>query len=168
MKYYSLIQAIVEALRYRTYLELGVYDGSMIRRILHLVAKAVWVDVAPIGNVPGIGYRMTTDQFFEEKKDSGPFDMIFIDADHSYKSVKKDLINSLEILSVGGTIILHDTDPSEPQYLVPGHCNDCHEIRQDFDSLDLMAVTLPTDNSGMTIVRKKNDLRVLGFLLSEE
>ena len=135
----------------------------MIRKILPLAARAVWVDHNPVGTPPGIGHRITTDEFFSGY-DGDPFDMIFIDADHSYKSVRKDLLNSLKILVPGGTIILHDTDPSEAKYTDPGHCNDCYKILDDLVDLGLDAVTLPTDNSGMTIVCRTEDLRSAQFL----
>ncbi len=38
----------------------------------------------------------------------GPFDLIFIDADHNYQSVKRDFNNYKNVLSKNGLIIMHD------------------------------------------------------------
>lgn len=37
------------------------------------------------------------------------FDIMFIDADHSYEGVKNDTYNYIEFLKIGGYVILHDT-----------------------------------------------------------
>lgn len=38
----------------------------------------------------------------------GPYNIIFIDADHKYESVKKDYLNYMDFLSKKGLIIMHD------------------------------------------------------------
>ena len=40
----------------------------------------------------------------------GPYDLIFIDADHTYEGVKLDFNNYLPMLSEGGVIGLHDVE----------------------------------------------------------
>jgi hypothetical protein len=55
-------------------------------------------------------HRLTSDQFFSECGD-GKFDIIFIDGDHTYEQVRRDVINSLRHISVGGWIVLHDMFP---------------------------------------------------------
>ena len=40
----------------------------------------------------------------------GPYDLIFIDADHTYKSIKQDFENYSQFLSRGGVIGFHDID----------------------------------------------------------
>jgi len=39
-----------------------------------------------------------------------PFDLIFIDGDHRYASVKKDFQNYRSLLSDRGVILFHDVD----------------------------------------------------------
>lgn len=51
-------------------------------------------------------FNNTTDNFF--KLNNTTYDIIFIDADHSYKGVKKDFENSIKILNENGYIIFHD------------------------------------------------------------
>lgn len=43
----------------------------------------------------------------------GPYDLIFIDADHSYEGVKKDFYNYLPLLKKNGVIGFHDVDNPE-------------------------------------------------------
>ena len=38
-----------------------------------------------------------------------PYDILFIDGDHSYEGVKNDTINYIPIVRVGGYIVFHDT-----------------------------------------------------------
>ena len=54
--------------------------------------------------------RLTSDQFFSECGDR-KFDIIFIDGMHTYEQVRRDVINSLRHISVGGWIVLHDMFP---------------------------------------------------------
>jgi SAM-dependent methyltransferase len=51
-------------------------------------------------------FNMSTDDFFIQNENT--YDLIFIDADHSYEGVKKDYENSLKILNPGGYLIFHD------------------------------------------------------------
>jgi predicted O-methyltransferase YrrM len=52
-------------------------------------------------------YRLqTTDKFFAA--DNTQFDIIFIDADHSYVGAKRDFDSSLSRLKQGGIILIHD------------------------------------------------------------
>ena len=52
-------------------------------------------------------YEGDTDSASKEFKDNS-FDLIFIDADHSYEAVKKDLDNWIPKLKPGGKISGHD------------------------------------------------------------
>lgn len=57
--------------------------------------------------------KMTTNEAFGRlSKDF--FDMIFIDANHSYKTVRDDIINYLPLLKVGGLICGHDYNKNWP------------------------------------------------------
>ena len=59
--------------------------------------------------VSGGSLRMTSDNFF--LKNNEKFDCIFIDGLHEYHQVKKDIINSLNVLNDNGIILLHDCLP---------------------------------------------------------
>lgn len=58
-----------------------------------------------IGEIVNINIARTEDLFKSNQK---KYDYIYIDGDHSYKGVKFDFENALEILSPDGIITLHD------------------------------------------------------------
>lgn len=53
-----------------------------------------------------IFFNTSGDDFF--KSCNRKYDIIFIDADHSYESVKKDYKNALKCLNENGILIFHD------------------------------------------------------------
>lgn len=53
-------------------------------------------------------YKSSTDDYFKQLSATVRFDVIFIDADHSYEGVKKDFGNALKHINKGGLIIFHD------------------------------------------------------------
>ena len=163
--HYKVIESIVKYTNCKNYLELGVQEGKCFETILPHVKRAIGVDIKDIRKKKlGEFYEISTDKFFDFFKDT--MDIIFIDADHSFESVKKDFENSLKILNKYGIIFLHDTDPSRKIFLEPGYCNDCYKIvdyiKQNHPELDI--VTLPLTIAGLSIVMRKDDRRVLQFI----
>jgi len=57
--------------------------------------------------------KMTSDEFF--KLSNVKYDLIFIDGDHTYEQAKQDLLNSLNHLTRGGLIVMHDAMPRTPR-----------------------------------------------------
>jgi SAM-dependent methyltransferase len=55
-----------------------------------------------------IKFKMFSDQFFDQKLNNDMYDIIYVDGDHHFKSVYKDLINSFEVLKVNGLMIIDD------------------------------------------------------------
>ena len=103
---------------------------------------------------------MSTDDFFKNFKDM--VDIVFIDADHNYKSVVKDFENSLKILNKLGIIFLHDTDPITKKYTDPGYCGDSYKIIEYIlnKHSELNIITLPVTEAGLSIVMRKSNTRV--------
>ena len=54
---------------------------------------------------------------FKKKITPVYFDMITIDGDHTYAGAKKDLLNVIDILKIGGYLIFDDTNSFEHPYL---------------------------------------------------
>lgn len=122
-KRYDLINFLINEYDFKDYLEIGVNDGSCIRKIN--IENKDGVDPSPNSElgfgepVPEINYQVTSDYFFDNyvyKK----YDVIFIDGLHHSDQVDKDIQNSLRYLNDGGFILLHDCNPPEYEIqLVP-------------------------------------------------
>jgi len=154
----GIIREVVIATGCETYLELGVFDGTNIHEMTGYCPRCVGVDNRDQRYYKDFEfYNMTTDKFF----DTIPIhaDIIFIDADHDFKFVKKDFENSLKVLNKWGLIFLHDTDPIEKGYLQSGICGDAYKIkdwiRDNHPGLDIL--TLPVSAVGLTIVNRNEN-----------
>lgn len=118
------------------YLELGIAKGACFNKVAPHFKSACAVDmnyesydkVCKVMRKKGNSfYTGTTDDFFEKSPEAKKkYNMIFIDANHDYKYVKRDFNNSLEILADNGLILLHDTYPPNEKYVK--HCKDAYKI----------------------------------------
>lgn len=104
MKRLDIIGALINKFWYRSYLEIGVYKGAVINN-LNIEEKD---GVDPFCDC---NYKMTSDKFFEQLSEDKKYDLIFIDGMHEHKQVLRDISNSLNHLSLNGTIALHDCNP---------------------------------------------------------
>jgi len=105
-------------------------------------------------------FRMTTQQFIENHAARlAPFDVVFIDADHSEDAVRKDFDGIWPYVSKEGLILLHDTNPETIKDTEPGLCGNAWLFAQDLfldhnDTPMYEVVTLPY-HPGLTIIRKR-------------
>ena len=53
-------------------------------------------------------FKMFSNQFFDKKFNNETYDIIYVDGDHHFKTVYKDLINSFKLLKVDGFLIVDD------------------------------------------------------------
>lgn len=113
----AIINKLIEKNNYKSYLEIGLDDGKTFNSI-HIPNK---VSVDPcLGRYAHAKptHKMTSDEFF--KFNDKNFDIIFIDGLHESKQVYNDIINSLNVLNEGGSIVCHDMNPQEKgQQIVP-------------------------------------------------
>jgi predicted O-methyltransferase YrrM len=140
----------------KTYLELGCQYGNTTRKLLGPRRRVIGVDKMKQIRFSDFFefYQMTTDKFFE--KFDRKVDAVFIDADHSFKSVQKDLVNSLKILNEGGVIFIHDTDPKSKELMHPDFCGNGYQIVDWVKTYmkDLDIISLPIDDPGLTIIMR--------------
>lgn len=101
----NLINYIIEAKNYKSYLEIGIETGVNFNSIK--IEEKVGVD--PNGSHKGV-LKTTSDVFFEQNLQF--FDIIFIDGLHEVEQTKRDINNSLHFLNKEGTIIIHDCNPT--------------------------------------------------------
>ena len=97
----DLIKHVIKKNDYKNYLEIGCHNNEVFDKI---EIEKIGVDPISGGNFKG-----TSDKFF--KNNLKKFDCIFIDGLHEYSQVRKDILNSIEILNKDGIIILHDCLP---------------------------------------------------------
>lgn len=116
----DIINHLIKAHNYKSYLEIGVWDKDLnFNKII--CEEKYWCDPRPelINQAKTYneidGYPCKSDEMFE-KLDSGEieqrkFDIIFIDGYHHAEQVIKDINNSLRYLSENGRIVIHDCNP---------------------------------------------------------
>ena len=109
----EIINQLIEDNGYTSYLEIGVYDGVNFRAVK--CKRKIGVDPDP---KVGATFRLPSDEFFVVNRTT--FDCIFIDGLHHADQVLRDINNSLACLNPGGTIVVHDCNPtSEAMQIVP-------------------------------------------------
>lgn len=114
IKRHDIINRLIEKFNYKKYLEIGVFDGFNIQKII--APHKDGVDPGVEGVIPPeVNYPMTSDQFFARLNKDIKYDIIFIDGLHHANQVIVDIKNALEHLNVEGVIILHDCNPPNEQ-----------------------------------------------------
>ena len=98
----AIVATLVTRSKNGRYLEIGCEDDACFEKID--AAHKVGVDP-----VAGGTHRMTSDAFFAVNNER--FDVVFIDGDHTYEQARRDLVNALARVDVGGYIVLHDVIP---------------------------------------------------------
>jgi len=101
---FDVINYLVKKNNYKSYLEIGCNKDDLFSKVF--IEKKVGVDPNEGGNV-----RLTSDSFFNINTDT--FDIIFIDGLHIYEQVKRDILNSINILNDKGIILVHDCLPNK-------------------------------------------------------
>ena len=110
----DIINHLVRLYNYSTYLEIGTHDGQCFRRVD--AEQKICVD--PERRYDGLTHHMTSDEFFQ--KNVATFDIIFVDGLHLEEQSTKDVMNSLQVLNEGGSIIIHDCLP---------HCEEFTQVQ---------------------------------------
>lgn len=103
---WDIINQLIKDNGYQSYLEIGVYNKAWNFDKIKCKKK---VGVDPNKSV-GATFALTSDDFFAQNKEK--FDIIFIDGLHHYEQVSKDIHNSLNALNAGGSIVVHDCNPT--------------------------------------------------------
>ena len=113
----GIINKIIETKKFTKYLEIGVcYPHDCFDMVR--CAQKDGVDPGYQNPSNPVNYKFTSDDFFSKLEqgllDKSPdyeWDLIFVDGLHLSYQVEKDVLNSLNHLSEGGVIVLHDCDP---------------------------------------------------------
>lgn len=105
MQRFDIINLLIVKYGYNKYLEIGVEDGHS----LHKVKCGLVHGVDPASN--NATFKVTSDDYFANLDKNYKYDIIFIDGLHVSDQVDRDIVNSLEHLSNGGIIVVHDCNP---------------------------------------------------------
>jgi len=116
----NFICSLIQLTESKSILEIGTYKGKTSKAIVKVSPNisVITTDIKKYIDLPSsflskyenqfkFILRKNLDSFL--KKKGGKFDVIFIDADHSFKALLVDMSFSLKHLNTSGIIILHDT-----------------------------------------------------------
>lgn len=103
----QLLNYLISTRGYRSYLEIGCGANQTFNAVA--AAHKVGVDAYRGGTL-----RMSSDEFFRFNQDR--FDLVFVDGLHLCEQVLRDVQNSLNCLSAGGCIVLHDCLPTRREH----------------------------------------------------
>lgn len=145
----DVIQAILDTIDGKRYLEIGVFKRGNFDKII--AEQKIGVDpicIIPIKFLsklsrwfPSIGscyrllrrrkgeqyFQMTSSRFFENNAgwlSFNPIDMCFIDGLHTYAQSLDDVVNCLKHLSSSGVIVMHDCCPASAVMALPANSLD--------------------------------------------
>lgn len=104
----ELINTLISMHGYTSYLEIGVNTPAQPGYSHDSIAIALKHGVDPAVDTT---YKMTSDAFFENHI-TRTYDIIFVDGLHIFEQAYRDIINSLQSLNPGGTIVVHDCNPT--------------------------------------------------------
>lgn len=166
----EIINSLIEKNGYENYLEIGVNTSAQ--------HNWNWVGInTPIKHgvdpnpVVDATYPMTSDEFFE-KHITQKYDVIFVDGLHLFEQVYRDIINSLAWLNDGGSIIVHDCNPTEEITQRRERASDAWHgdvwkaiVKLRIENVDLSIRTVDTDE-GCAIIQKGD--QTLLHILPEE
>lgn len=103
----EIINHLIKRNNYTSYLEIGIFQGECFNAIK--CKDKTGVDPDFTSKCDGELHHLTSDEFFGLNKKK--YGLIFIDGLHMAEQVKRDLLNALSALELGGTIVVHDCNP---------------------------------------------------------
>jgi len=116
------LAALIKMAKYSTVLEVGVFEGETSQHLINALPKGghyVGIDIndyrtsatitAMASKGKSIDFILGNSLEELKKLPSAHFDLIFIDADHSFEHVIQEFKIAEHLVSKDGVIILHDT-----------------------------------------------------------
>ena len=157
----SVLATLIKTFQYQRYLEIGCDLDTVFNAIKELVPTAVGVDPARGGTL-----RMTSDEFFAQNNEH--FDLIYIDGLHTAEQTILDIQNALQVLTLGGSIVIHDCNPRfeyrqhRTSEIYNGDVWKVVAFLRNAD--DVEVVTVDVDH-GVAVLRRRPNLHPLPALL---
>lgn len=159
----DFIEHISSIVRPKIYVELGLYECELFNKIIPYAEKLIGVDMNPeseksmIKSSKTLFKNMSTDDFVKElHKNPILIDLLFIDANHSKKSVLADFNNYFPFIRNNGIILLHDGFPKNLKYTSQNLCGDGYKTIEKLSkkTANYEMMTIPV-HPGLTICRKR-------------
>lgn len=169
----DIIQYYIDFMGAKIYLEIGVRNGDSFLAVK--CNKKIGVDIY-FPHIPSSDmdtfYEMTSDTYFSNYATN--FDVAFIDGDHTYEQSLRDAENCLRFMNPNGVILLHDCNPTRPEWATPewtgADIHWCGEVWKTIVTLrtrpDLYVTVLNAD-FGLGVVKKAQPLDVLSYSKEE-
>ncbi len=160
----DFIVHLASVLRPKVYVELGLYQCALFNKIIPHADQLIGIDIVKSAGEfmdksdKTTFFKGTTDAFAAKlKKKPIQIDLLFIDADHSQKSVLNDFKQLFPYVADQGVILLHDGYPKNKEYTQPGYCGDGYKaiakLSKERDDFELM--TIPV-HPGLSLCRKRS------------
>lgn len=119
----GVINEILSELPQReNYLEVGIFKGATFQNV---VAGQKWgVDIAPAFDYEKLPKNSrvivkSSDDFFADLAVDMKFDLVYIDAEHTFHQAYRELVHSINHLENWGVILLDDTVPENAIAAIP-------------------------------------------------
>lgn len=157
----QFINHVIRTMDYKTYLEVGVYKGEVFNTI-GIEKTGVDIDC----DIEGV-LKLDSDTFFEDN--TNLYDIIFIDGDHNYEQVKKDVENALECLTPNGMVLMHDTCPTKSSHVgKKTHegmewCGQAHKVATEYYNSEGFRVFTWNKDFGVTVLVKDSRALVMEY-----
>lgn len=159
----NFIVHLASILRPKVYVELGLYRCELFNRVAPFAHRSIGVDLSSES-----GKFMTkspksefvcksTDEYAKiARKNNLLIDLLFIDANHSKESVRKDFESFFPLVSDNGVILFHDGYPKNKIFTDSGYCGDGYKAIEQLtkDAKDYEMMTIPV-HPGLTLCRKR-------------
>lgn len=103
----EIINSLIRSYGYSSYLEIGLESWDLYNKVI--AASKRGVEHNSSGTC-----KISSDDFF--KNNTLKYDLIFIDGVHTEEQARRDIDNALSCLKDGGTIVVHDCNPTEKEW----------------------------------------------------
>jgi Methyltransferase domain len=101
----------------RRYLEIGVFKGKTFLNQTFAHSDGVdpnfQFDPAPHGSASRRFFKMSSDEFFLNRPEADPYDLIFLDGLHTFEQTFRDICASMAMSHPGTVWVIDDTMPSD-------------------------------------------------------
>lgn len=154
MQRYNIINSLIKKYDYKTYLEVGTRYGVCFKEILLPRENKTCIDIKK--EYSDLDLISSSDDFF--KQNLKKFDLIFIDADHSYEQSYKDVLNSLQCLNEGGSIVMHDCNPPNEEMILMWWMGTVYKTILKLRIESNLSIFVVDTDCGCGIIRKDSNL----------